>query len=62
MSDATLVTLPPVFQARGLALAQALGRLIACAERGACSEAVLHDIRALMRDHGLLLRSRGERE
>jgi len=62
MSDASLVTLPPMFQARGPALAQALGRLIACAEHGARPEAVLRDIRALMREHGLLLHSGGETE
>ena len=62
MSDASLVTPSPVLQARGSVLAQALGRLIACAEQGARPEAVLRDIRALMRDHGLLLRSGGEAE
>ena len=41
-------------------MAEAFEQLIACAERGTCPDANLRDIRALMRNHCLLLRGGGK--
>ncbi len=60
MSDGLLVVLSPSSLACRPLLTEALEQLIACAEQGARPDAVLHDIRALLRDHGLLRRGGGE--
>ncbi|MBV9750765.1 MAG: hypothetical protein JO157_18320 [Acetobacteraceae bacterium] len=60
MPDGSQIIARPVPKTCSPPLTLALERLIACAERGARPDAVLRDIRALMRDHGLLLRGGGE--
>ncbi len=60
MSDGSMVTPPPVLQESRPALVEALEQLIACAERGTCPDPVLHNIRILMRNYGLLLPGQDE--
>ena len=56
MPDERQVTSTPVLQASQPLLAEALGQLLTCAERGEHPDGVLRDIRALMGEHGLLHR------
>jgi hypothetical protein len=60
MPDGSLTIPPAVLQVSRPSLAETLEQLIACAGRGARPDAVLHDIRSLMRDHGLLIRGGGD--
>lgn len=60
MSDGSTITPPFVLQQSRPSLVEALEQLIACAERGTCPDPVLHNIRTLMRDYGLLLLGEGE--
>jgi hypothetical protein len=56
MTTGAKIVPSPVPDACRPALADAFERLLACAQQSACPDAVLQEIRALMSDHGLLLR------
>lgn len=55
MPDGSQVALHPPAEARELPLADALQRLLACAGQGLPPDGVLRDIRALLKQRGLLL-------
>jgi hypothetical protein len=62
MPDGRQVTSTLVLQASRPLLAEALGQLLACAERGEHPDGILRDIRTLMGEHGLLHRYRAKAE
>ena len=55
MPDGSHVALHPPAEARELPLADALQRLLVCAGQGLPPDGVLRDIRALLKERGLLL-------
>ena len=57
MPDGSHTAVPPTAQAREPSLTDALERLLACAGQGLPPDCVLRDIRALLSERGLLLKT-----